>query len=175
MDDLMKAIMAKANQEIVIAKKKEQATRQAVSTEHHLDAKKVETVEHHADAKKVETKPEKTVYVVQPKSEPAPMQEKPKIVEQPTWSAETQQTIILPSMLEPQTPEPVKEAEHQVDSNLEDRSEFTRAGSTPTPEIEVMQPKVDPSIKLFVGVGGGFFGVALLAAIYTALTVSGVM
>ena len=187
MDDLMKAIMAKANQEIAEAKRKEQATKQAVSNEHHDDTKKVEPIEHHNDAKntetvehqddakKIETKAAETVHVVQPKSEPAPVQKKAKKVEQPTWSAETQETCILPSMLEPQTPEPVKEIEHHDDANLEARNEPAKVEPAPMPEIEVVQPKVDTGIKLFVGMGGSFFVVALAAAVYTALKVTGVM
>lgn len=200
MDDVMKALMAKAYENIAEAKKEEEKKHQvdakkveavehhtdakkvevkAEENEHHYDARKIETKveenEHHDDAKKVETKAAETVHVIQPNSEAVAVQERPKKVEQPTWSAETQETSILPAMLEPQTPEPVKENEHHNDANLENRVMEQKTDNAPATEIEVVQPKVDTGIKLFVGMGGSFFLVALAAAVYTALKVTGVM
>lgn len=160
MDDLMKAIMAGAEQEIAKANKLKE-------NEHQGDAQMPEVVveekKHQNDAK-----------VDEPKSEP--LNPKPEKVIEPTWSAETQETSILPAMLEPRTSEPVEEKEHQADATLKPKTEQVKVKpQQPAASIEVVQPKVDAGIKLFVGMGGSFFLVALGAAVYTALKVTGVM
>ena len=145
MDDLMKAIMAKAEQEIDDAK----------------------------DKKKEE--PAESVQKVQPNRKPAPP--KPKKVIEPTWSAETQETCLMPAMLEPKTPEPKPEAEkteHHDDAKTTE-NETSNAEQPSAPIIKWKQAQVDPSIKMYVAMGGSFFGVALLAVIYTALKVTGAM
>ena len=150
MDDLMKAIMAKAEQEIDDAKDKKKE------------------------------KPAESVQKVQPKRKPAPP--KPKKVIEPTWSAETQETCLMPAMLEPKTPEPKTpepktepvKVEHQDDAKTT-KNETSSVEQPSAPIIKWKQAQVDPSIKMYVAMGGSFFGVALLAVIYTALKVTGTM
>ena len=180
MDDLMKAIMAKAEQEVG----------ESHEYKHQNDAKKVEAVEHHTDAKnetaelskkadeehpktvgsntKKEVKPAETVHVIQSEKKSAPPKAK-KAVE-PNWSAETQETSVLPAMLEPKIPEPKKAENHH---NAEP-DKVKETPEPPTPVIQPPQPKLESGIKLYVSMAGSFFGVAVLAAIYTALRITGV-
>lgn len=161
----MKAIMAQAEEQRAASEKQKQEKVSNKEIEHHDDARKVEVKEKLAE----------TVHVIQPKSEPANKKVEVTKVEEPSWSAETEKTCILPSMLEPQTPEPVKQIEHHDDANLEQRDGVEVEDVPSVPTIEVQQPKVDVGIKLFVGMGGTFFAVALAASVYTALKVTGVM